>query len=249
MQLSAMQRGFLGWLASGGDEEAARLPLVRREGLAVYQNNYRGSLMACLADSYPQTLAWLGEAAFHAAAARHIDRVLPHSWTLDDYADGFPASLIEDYPYDGEIGELARIEWALSRCFVAEDAVPLTPQQIAHVDWEQAIVQSVPALEILPLHANAGEIWIALAEEVPPPEVRWNEAPAPWLVWRQDGLCRLRPIEPDEAAMLGHLAHGSRFSDLCAMAVAQRGEEQGLAFIGQALSRWVGDGLVTVQDR
>ncbi|MGG2339436.1 DNA-binding domain-containing protein, partial [Salmonella enterica] len=90
------------------DEVAAgRLALSDRRGLGVYQNNYRGALMACLADSYPQTLRWLGEAAFEASAARHIDRVPPHSWTLDDYALGFPASLASEWPDDREVAELA----------------------------------------------------------------------------------------------------------------------------------------------
>jgi hypothetical protein len=63
MRLSVLQGDFLAWLASGEQEDAARLPLADARGLAVYQNNYRASLMACLADSFPQC-AWLGEAAF-----------------------------------------------------------------------------------------------------------------------------------------------------------------------------------------
>jgi hypothetical protein len=64
MRLSALQKDFLGWLVSGDEDAAQSLPLCRAQGLAVYQNNYRASLMECLAQTYPQTMAWLGEADF-----------------------------------------------------------------------------------------------------------------------------------------------------------------------------------------
>lgn len=245
MRLSALQSGFLGWLASGEESEATALPIRREQGLAVYQNNYRASLMACLADTYPQTLAWLGEAEFCAAAARHIDRVVPHSWTLDDYADDFPASLAADHSHEPEVGELAQIELALSQAFIAADAVVLSPDLMASVDWDKARLKVIPALSILSQHSNAADIWMALTDgEAPPAASKRREASA-ILVWRREGLCRLRRLEADEAAMLEMLANGRpSFEDLCQQAIARWGEEQGIMTIGQWLSRWVCDGLI-----
>jgi len=245
MRLSALQRGFLSWLASGEEGDAARLPVLRPEGLAVYQNNYHASLMACLADTYPQTLAWLGEETFQAAAARHIDRVPPYSWTLDDYADGFPASLTLEYPEDREVGELAQIELALSQAFVAAEAAVLTPAQMAGVDWDTARLQTIPALSLLSLTSNAADIWMALAEGEAPPPAQEGVGTQAVLVWRQDGLCRLRLLDADEAAMLMMLASGPLpFRHMCEQAIARWGEEQGVLAIGQWLSRWVGDGVI-----
>lgn len=245
MRLSDLQREFLGWLASG--DGAARLPLAggAAHGLGVYQNNYRGSLMACLADSFPYTLLWLGETAFEAAAARHIDRVPSISWTLDDYALGFPEGLIEDYPYDLEVGELARIELALSQAFIAADAAVLRSDQMGDVDWDCALLQTIPALTILPLRSNAQDIWIALANETPPPAAQWRQSEHLLLIWRQEWLCHLRRLDADEAEMLGHLSgHARAFADLCAKAIEKWGEQEGIARIGQYLARWVADGLV-----
>lgn len=247
MRLSALQSGFLGWLASGDEGEAQGLPLRRAEGLAVYQNNYRASLMACLAETYPQTMAWMGEADFHAAAARHIDRVPPHGWTLDDYAEGLPASLNADYPNDREIGELARIELALSQIFVAADAAVMVPAQMAGLDWGKARLQVIPALVILPLSTNAAEIWMALADERAPPVAWEQQAPSAVLVWRLDGICRLCRLEADEAAMLTWLICGPvLFEHICERAVARWGEEKGILAIGQGLARWVGEGLIAL---
>ncbi|MBB3957226.1 DNA-binding domain-containing protein [Novosphingobium sediminicola] len=247
MRLSEMQGAFLGWLASGEDAAMRRLPLAKgaEHGLGVYQNNYRAALMACLADSFPQTLLWLGEGPFEAAAARHIERVPPDSWTLDDYASGFPASLAEDYPYDPEVAELARIELVLSQVFVAADAVPLDAGAMGAIDWDSARLQTVPALSILSLHSNAEEIWIALADETPPPEVGWGKEARPVLIWRQGFMCRLRSLDADEAGMLGYLSGDAiPFTDLCRDAAARWGEHSGIARIGQYLARWVADGLV-----
>ena len=249
MRLSALQSGFLGWLASGEEGDAAALPLRRQQGLAVYQNNYRASLMACLADTYPQTLAWLGEAEFYTAAARHIDQVVPHSWTLDDYADGFPASLTADYPDEREVGEITQIELALSQAFVAADVVVLAPDRMAGVDWDKARLKAIPAVSMLSQHSNAADIWMALADGEAPPAAFEQLTPSAILVWRREGLCRLRRLEADEAAMLEILANGCpSFEGLCQQAIARWGEVQGIMTIGQWLSRWVCDGLIVVAE-
>lgn len=245
MRLSTLQSGFLGWLAGGDEEEAQSLPLRRAEGLAVYQNNYRASLMACLAETYPQTMAWMGEADFRAAAARHIDRNPPHSWTLDDYADGLPATLTEEYPNDREIGELARIELELSQTFVAADAAVMMPAQMAGIDWDEAWLHAIPALAILTLNTNAADIRMALAEGQVPPFAQEQQEPNTVLVWRLDGICRLRRLDADEAAMLEMLANRPLpFGQLCDQAIARWGEEKGILAVGQWLARWVGDGLI-----
>lgn len=245
--LATLQRGFLAWLASGDENDAAVLPLTHAHGLAVYQNNYRGALMACLADSYPQTLRWLGEAAFEASAARHIDRVPPHSWTLDDYALGFPASLASEWPDDREVAELAAIELALDQIFVAGDAEPLTAMAMDTIDWDTVQLRTVPALTLLGLHSNAADIWIALSDEASPPPVELVEETAFVLIWRQEWQCRLRPLEADEAEALAWLIEQPvSFTDLCGFAVARRGEAEGLACIGQWLAQWIAEGLVQV---
>ncbi|WJS97769.1 HvfC/BufC N-terminal domain-containing protein [Novosphingobium humi] len=245
MRLSVLQSGFLGWLASGNEEEVQSLPLRRAEGLATYQNNYRTSLMECLAETYPQTMAWLGEADFAAAAARHIDRTPPHSWTLDDYADGLPASLSMDYPDDPEIGEMARIELALSQGFVAADAAVMKRAQVADMDWDAAWLQVIPALVILRQNTNAAEIWMALAEGQVPPLAQEQQDAGGVLIWRREGICRLRRLDGDEAAMLEMLAGGPLpFGQICEHAVALWGAEKGIPAIGQWLARWVGDGLI-----
>lgn len=245
MRLIDLQRDFMRWLASEDEGVAARLPLVDQRGLGVYINNYHGALMACLAESFPQTMLWLGEDAFNAAAARHIDRVPPSSWTLDDYARGFPESLAEDYPYDHEVGELARIELILSDLFIAADAPALSPAEMPGIDWDRAVLRLVPAFELFSLHSNAPEIWMALAEEETPPATIMEPAGRFVIAWRQDWMCRFRVIDDTEAHALGMLrGEGIGFATLCGAMIEGFGEVEGVSRAGTYLGQWVAAGLL-----
>ena len=244
MRLNTLQSDFSAWLHSEDEAAAARLGVADAEGLAVYQNNYRGSLMACLEDTYPHTMTWLGEEAFAAAAADHITRVPPHSWTLDDYAQGLPESLAEAFVYDPEVGELAALELALSEVFIAEDAAALGVADLGGVDWESAVLRLVPSVRLLKMATNAPAIWSALAAgDAPPPE---EMAPAirPLLIWRQEYTCVFRETTEDERDVLPRLGQGLSFAALCEEMVSRHGADDGVARAGGLLGQWAADGLL-----
>lgn len=104
--------------------------------------------MNCLESAYPQTLKWLGEEAFLAAAARHIYAVTSDSWTLDDYPRRFRATLAGCYPDDPEVGELAMLELALADAFVGPDATPIMAGDLAVTDWDTAALRLTPMAPI-----------------------------------------------------------------------------------------------------
>ncbi len=93
MSLLALQRDFRDWLTAESAEAAARLEGPGGRGLPVYLNTYRSQLLACLGETFAMARAWIGDAVFEAAAATHVDRVPPSSWTLDAYARDFPETL------------------------------------------------------------------------------------------------------------------------------------------------------------
>ena len=90
MTLLDVQRSFRHWLTVESDEAATRLGVAAAPGLAVHLNTYRSQLLSCLGETFGAVRAWLGDTAFEAAAAIHVDRVPPSSWTLDAYARDFP---------------------------------------------------------------------------------------------------------------------------------------------------------------
>lgn len=244
MSLLALQRDFRQWLTSEAPEAGARIKAGGAPGLSVYLNNYRASLMACLAESFAATRAWLGEDAFDAAAATHIDRLPPHGWTLDAYALDFPATLDMRYPQDAEVGELARIELALGLAFVGPDADPLDPAMLADVDWDTATLRFVPTLTRMALTTNAAAIWSAIAAEQTPPQAAILPGPATLVIWR-DGLTPcFQTLDDEEAQWLALMMDGSSFGDLCGHIIERHGEEQGPARAGAVLGQWLRAGLV-----
>jgi hypothetical protein len=244
MSLLALQHGVRDWLIDESDAVAARCAGSAGAGLSVYLNNYRGQLIACLRESYGTLHAWLGDAAFDAAAATHIDRVPPSSWTLDDYAIDFPDTLEALYPDDPEVGELARLERALARAFTAEDHRPIDPAALSEVDWDDAVLRFAPGVAVLPAETNAGAIWSAIARGETPPPARLLEPAGATLVWRTGFTPAYRTLDPVEAQALAIARNGESFGTLCAIFVDQQGKIEGPATAGACLAQWIADDII-----
>lgn len=237
MSLLALQREFGTWLRDGDAEDASA-------GMTAYQNNYRGSLTACLEESFPRTSDWIGEAAFRDAMIHYIRGVPPSAWTLDAYGRDFPAMLGLLYPDDPEVAELAWIEWALGEAFVGADAPIVAAADTADVDWDRAMLHFAPNLDHRAIATNAPAIWAALtAGEMPPAAVILPE-PGAVIVWREHFTARFRAIEQAELHALLLARSGLPFAALCEALVAGLGEQDGIALAGACLGQWLADGVV-----
>ena len=244
MSLRSIQDDFRQWLTQESADAAARLGADAAPGLAVYLNTYRGQLMACLAETFTATHAWLGDAAFEAAAAMHIERTPPSSWTLDAYARDFPGTLDDLYADDPEVGELALLEQALAEAFTGTDCDPVAPESLGAIDWEQALLQLVPTCRLLPATTNASALWSALNGDTPPPPASLLQEPTRLAVWRAGFTPRFRTLEPAEAQALEEIAGGRSFGMLCARLAEEHGGETGAGLAGAWLGQWLRDGLV-----
>ena len=239
MSLLALQRDMRDWLDQGSENIAARFPVSARAGLGIYQNNYRAQLAACLEESFPVTLAWLGGKAFHEAVVAHVEAEPPSSWTLDRYPCGFPGTLRRLYSDDQEVAELAALELALAEAFVAADA-PLLAVDMTKVDWDRAVFSFAPSLSCQPMSTNAPAIWTAIVAEDSPPPATMLPAPGALIVWRSGEVCRFRTIEASEAEALRFLrGPGASFGSFCAGL-----DEQQAGEVGDWLGQWIGDGLI-----
>jgi hypothetical protein len=207
-------------------EIAARFGEQARTGLAAYLNNYRSQLLACLATGFPIVRAWIGDAAFDDAAAKHIDRVPPHAWTLDAYGQDFPETLDALFPEDPEIGELARLERDLALAFVGCDAAPLDPAALTDIT------------------TNVGAIWSAInAEQTPPPAVHLP-APASIAIWRKHFAPTFRTVMAEEVVILEQAREGLRFGAICADLIERVGRERGSEIASSILCQWLTDGVL-----
>jgi len=242
MRLAALQADFGRWLQAECPDAATRLG--GGAGLDVYLNNYRSQLVAALESSFPQLQRWLGETAFLAAAAQHIDASPPSAWTLDAYGEDFPDTIAALYPDDPECAELARIEWALAAAFTTPDIAPLSVESLGAVDWETARFAFVPNLAMLPVTTNAAALWQSLVDGTVPPAAERLPAPGAVLLWRDGFHPSFRTIEQGEAKAILQLEAGMRFGTLCAALAEEHGEAASAAIVGGWLGAWLRDGLL-----
>jgi hypothetical protein len=245
MTLAELQRDFRHWLVSASDDAASRLGADKSAGLAVYQNNYRAQLVGCLEQAFPQTRAWMGEEAFLYAAVKHIDQHPPQAWTLDAYADHFDVTLRALFPHNPDIHELAWIETALAAAFVAADAAPLPPAELANIDWDHAQLLLSPSLRILEATTNAERLYWAMQEGGERPEGEMLAEPCALIVWRQGFVSCLRSVDLAERDALLQLQASGSFNALCETLVDRLGEDEGVARAGALLANWVGSELIT----
>jgi hypothetical protein len=245
VRLIELQRDFRAWLTRESADAVQRMggePVAA--GLAVYLNNYRSQLLACLGETYSVLHAWLGDTAFNAAAATHIDQVPPHSWTLDAYAHGFPDTLAALYPEDPEIAELALLERALAQAFVGVDAPVLALDTLGNVDWDTAVMQLVPTLVLLPARTNATALWSAITADTTPPSAALLEHPSTVAVWRRELTPMFRTLEGQEQEALTLIAAGSSFGKLCEVLSARNDGPAVAAMAGAWLGQWLRDGMI-----
>ena len=244
MNLAALQRDFRSWLTAEASDAAARFGDRAEPGLAVYLNNYRGQLMVCLSESFATVRAWLGEDAFDTAAATHIDRQPPYSWTLDAYALEFPETIDALYPDDPEVGELARLERDLGLAFVGRDEVPLDLAALAHIDWNSAVLDLVATFSTLPATTNGGAIWSAINAGQTPPAAAVLDAPAVIAIWRREYSPTFRTLDPMESQVMSMVADGRTFGEICRVIIDEVGEAEGTQVAGNLLGRWISEGMV-----
>lgn len=144
--------------------------LAPGERLAVYRNTYLLTLVRALRLSYPAVERLVGADFFEAAARAFIAAEPPRSSWLDDYGAGF-AGFLERFapaavlPY---LGDVARLEWAVSRALHASDAEPLDLAALASVpEAERAGLRfrPQPSLALLALQHPADAVWHAVLAE------------------------------------------------------------------------------------
>ena len=173
MSLSELQSDFCAYLLDRPNQIARQAI----GDLGVYHHAYRAQLLGCLRDTFEKSWSWLGDEAFEAAALAHIEAHPPSSWTLNLYGEDFDRTLAERHPQDPELAELAWLEWSLRRAFDGPDAGVPNPEELAEIDWDNAILHLVPTLKLRHVVSNCAAIWTALSEDRPPPPALTLPAP------------------------------------------------------------------------
>ena len=221
------------------------------QGLAIYRNNYRVTLVDALEDTFQRTARWVGQDAFHQAAAHHVIAHPPTGWTLDDVGHGFDDTLAELFANDPEVSELAWVEWSMHQAFGALDTEHLTADAFAAAtsefddeDWGSLCLIFMPRTSSRIMRHNITAIWHALDAEVfCPPEFELD-TPVSCHVYREGERPTFLIAPESENEALKAMMDGASFGDIIQMLAGQSSLESAAAETGAMLGRWLHNGLI-----
>jgi hypothetical protein len=216
----AMRRALL----TGADADAASHLAANRIGaaarLAVYRNNFEATLIRALRLTFPAIDRLVGTEFFDHAAASFAQRHPPASAWLDLYGGEFP-TFLDAFPEAAAVpylGDVARLEWSVSRALSAADAAPLGLDAFAactEPDHARLRFEPHPSVGLVRAAYPADAIWRATLEgdEAAMEAIRLTDGPVHLLVQRaSDGVEVTRLAEADwefAAALLAGASLGA----------------------------------------
>lgn len=248
--LAQRQEHFLGYILDDTRALPTNWNARHAAGLAIYRNAYRARLVDALRETYERTARWVGEDAFRQAAAHHVITHPPKSWTLDDAGAGFADTLNELFAKDREVAELAWLEWAMQRCFVAADAEPMdaagfgeATAAFAEDDWAHMRLNFLPGTSQTAIAHDIGALWRALGQDDPTPDYATSE-PLHCVVWREGLKPVFMQVDAAEGAVLSDLLAGKPYGEACDALIDVLGDDLAAARAGAMLGRWLHHGLI-----
>jgi uncharacterized protein (UPF0276 family) len=244
--LAALQQQF-GDALFDRRHEAALQPLLcegRVERLALYRGNLTSGWERALSEAYPVLRELVGDEFFE-GLARAYGKALPSQdpdlagfgARFADFLAGFgPAA---PYPY---LPDMACLEWAVHRAYLAPDLPPLGPEALGNFAPETldaARFTLHPSVTLLHSRLAVAALWQAHQAEGPalPADM---EVPCTALVVRRGWRGEVVDLRAPEAAALVRLAAGASFGEAIDAALAVDGAPD----IGAMLLGWFRLGVV-----
>ncbi len=185
--------------------------LTALERLDVYRGMYLLRMEEALSIDYPSLKHFLGEDEFMRLVARYVEVYPSRSYTLNRLGDHFPefVASLDDLPRQEFCSDLARLEYALTCVFDAQETPPMTAEQVQAVPqdaWETARLKPIEAFRLLEFRYPVSRYVGAVDGENPFPRLAPKKT---WVVaYRYKyGLHRMDLTQP-AYEMLSALASG-----------------------------------------
>lgn len=256
MSLQQLQADFIACLHDADAPLPRGWGAAMARGFEVHRNNYRHALMEAMRSTFERTLRWVGDAPFEAAAAHHLVAHPPSGWTLDDVGAGFAQTAAALFAREPEVADLAALEWAMHRAFVAADATALglagfrdATAGFAEDDWSGMRLMTLPGIGIVEVGTDCVALWRGLAGDARPPEPPRLARPHAAIVWREgwQPVCCL--VDAGEADALRAAVAGTTFGGLCRQLAGCHGQEGAAREAGRLLAWWLEAGLLAGVER
>lgn len=218
------------------------------ERVGVYHDMYLGRMREALESDYPALARFLGPEAWRRLVAAYVQAHPSRSYTLNVLGRGLPGFVrTARVPRPAFCHDLARLEWAVSEVFDAEETPAMTDADVASVppgEWERARLVPVAALRLLALDHDAGVHLEALRDgKRRPPSVRRRRSRV--VVYRRAYAVFRRELGPAAFALLADLVDGRPVGRAVARALARRGARLGADDTLRLFRDWASMGLFT----
>jgi hypothetical protein len=198
-----------------------------RAAIAIYRDSVLGGLSKALAEIYPVCRALVGARFFQAMSTRYALQTPSQCPDLDGYGADFARFIAgfgpaAELPY---LPDVASLEWAWHRAFIAPDAGPLDLEALARVGAQDRgrILFRLPEGAALvasdyPIH----RIWeVNQQDHEGDGIVDLDQGGVRLLVWREGLAMHLDPVSEGQWRMLMQIRRGVALGGLCSRLPAQ----------------------------
>lgn len=251
--LAELQRRFQAAIVDGADDVLALIPPNSRTTngvlFGVYRHAYVARLIEVVRSAHPLLARYMGDAQFDAMARSYVALYPSHHANARWYASDVPELLAhESFRASPELRELALLERQLDLAFDAADATVLDLSVLAaHAPetWGGLTFVPHPCVGLLTFRTNAFDLWLALKNEEPAPDVQLFAEPQAYLVWRHEGTPTVRPLASEERMLWTEAAGGKSFAGLAEMAATFDDPDTAAVRVAQYLNGWLSAGLIS----
>lgn len=239
--LADWQQRFVDAMQRPGEADA---DLGQLNGLDVYRNNIRTSLIAALGEAYPHTRQLLGERFFDTMANDHVLESPPTDPRLNRYGRDLAERLdtlpsLENYRF---VGDICRLECARLEVSRAAETPALTPEQLAELDLESLHASPLPASRHVHCRHDVGALWHSL-EQGSPTASLGHGGPGDWLILRHQQRVRLTQLDSTTAQLYRSISPDQPLGDILEALMAELDSPDTL---GMALGNLLALGALTI---
>jgi hypothetical protein len=233
------------------------LPLVTIHGddiadagsrLTVYRHGYRIRLHDALKAEFAGLQCMAGR-HFNALLNQYVAAHPSTHYNIRWHGAGLAAFLDYAMPWRDkpQLGEMARLDWAISTAFDAADESCMSIADLSGVApdaWAGLQLVLLRNLQVITCNHNTDAFRRAGDRGDTRPRLRSLSRPREFLVWRKATTVHYRLLEEDEWEVLGAAILGEPFAALCGRLAEYHGEEATMSRMVTLLQSWLEAGLI-----
>jgi hypothetical protein len=214
--------------------------------LAIYTQGYPARITESLREAYPATAHILGDGSFGLLAQRYLAHLPDSQRNLNDIGSALPALLKSD-PLTSELPflpDLARLEWAVTRCFHSDPAEPCDISKCGTWemdDWAGARIGFPPSMQLVCSVWPLRELRDARHSDRSSIDVDLLGRPDRVLVYRKGFEVVEESVGEIEATAVEGLRAGAGLGEVTASLAAAGARADA---VSRLFARWVSLGLV-----